>query len=222
MGCQVWWARASDARAAQLALLDPVERGRRERYRRAEDRDRFTVGVALSRTVLGARLGIAPARVGLDRTCPTCGEPHGRPVVAGDGAPRISVSHSGDRVALAVCAGAEVGVDVERVGERDLAIALTASERAALAGRPAADLIALWTRKEALLKATGDGLNVEPSTVEIADPPALAAFPARPELVGAVQLVDLDPGEGYRAALAVLSAAPVAVSELDGSALLAR
>ena len=48
----VWWAELGAARPALLGLaglLDPVERARRDRYLRDADRDRFTLGVAMTR-----------------------------------------------------------------------------------------------------------------------------------------------------------------------------
>src|SRR5256885_1923680 len=44
---QVWWAAPADVRPELVKLLNPVERTRRERYMRDEDRDRFTLGVAV-------------------------------------------------------------------------------------------------------------------------------------------------------------------------------
>jgi hypothetical protein len=47
---EVWWAALGDARERHVALLNPIERGRRERYVQREDQDRFTLGVAMSST----------------------------------------------------------------------------------------------------------------------------------------------------------------------------
>src|SRR5260370_20138591 len=74
---QVWWASRVDIAPWHQQLQDPAERQRRERYHFAADRDRFTLGVALSRLILGAHLKTAPANVLIDRTCARCGETHG-------------------------------------------------------------------------------------------------------------------------------------------------
>jgi 4'-phosphopantetheinyl transferase len=175
--------------------------------------------------------------VRFDRTCPGCGEPHGKPAIAGGG-PGHSVAHSGDLIAVAV-AGAPVGVDVEQaVGRRHLLggdgdpealarLVLSEAEQAALAavpadGRARAFLVA-WTRKEAVTKATGDGMRATFSEVIVAaddGPPRVAAWPY-PRSPRDVSLLDLDAAAGYVAALAVIGRCE-AVRARDGSALLAE
>ncbi len=91
---QVWWARVQDAAPHHAAVLDQAERRRLAAYRRQEDRDRFLVGCALAKTVLGACTGRRPEEVSFDRTCRHCGQPHGKPVINGGG-PEHSVAHSG-------------------------------------------------------------------------------------------------------------------------------
>ncbi len=156
--------------------------------------------------------------------------------VAG-GALEHSVAHSGDLVAVAV-AGNPVGVDVEQLDGRSHPLGgdgdpealgrlvLSAAEQAALAaipppGRARAFLVA-WTRKEAVTKATGDGMRAAFSEVVVAadaGPPRLVAWPY-PRDPRAVTLLDLDAAPGYVAALAVLGRC-AAVAPRDGSALLA-
>jgi len=232
----VWWARRPDAADRHIALLDETERRRWAAYRRDEDRERFLTGCALAKTALARYTGRRPADVGFDRTCGQCGEPHGKPVLAGGGA-QHSVAHSGDLVAVAV-ARTPVGVDVEQLdgrrrplgGNGDLdglaRIVLSAAEQAALAevppaGRARAFLVA-WTRKEAVTKATGDGLRVAFSDVVVAaqtGPPRLASWPY-PQSPRDVSLLDLDVADGYVAALAVIGRCET-VRARDGSALLA-
>ena len=109
---EIWWARLRDARPELAADLDAAERGRLAAYTRDEDKARFLLGAAVIRRVLGRGLEVPPAEVRLDRTCPDCGRPHGK--VATDGM-QLSVSHSGDLVAVAFHPGTAVGVDVELV-----------------------------------------------------------------------------------------------------------
>jgi len=232
----VWWARRRDASPRLAGLLDDLERERRAAYRREADRERFLVGCALAKTVIAACTGQRPAQVSFDRACRQCGQPHGKPAVRGGG-PEFSVSHSGDLVAVAV-ATAPVGVDVEQLDgrERELGggdpvtlarMVLAEEERAALAavgpeGRARAFLVA-WTRKEAVTKARGDGLRVPFGEVVVATDlavPRVTAWPY-PQDPRSVSLLDLDPGPGYVAALAVIGRCHVA-SARDGSALLAE
>ncbi len=232
----VWWARRQDAAPGLATLFDDTERQRWAAYRRDEDQDRFLVGCALAKTVLAGYAGQHPAQVSFDRTCGRCGQPHGKPVVQG-GEFEHSVSHSGDLVALAV-ARSPVGVDVERLEDRarplggdgdpaSLArLVLADGERAALDALPPADrprqFLLAWTRKEAVTKATGDGLHAPFREVVLAGArgaPRLVAWPY-PQPPDTVSLVDLEPATGYVAALAVIGRCE-AVLPRDGSALLA-
>ena len=232
----VWWARRQDAGPRLARLLDEVERERWAAYRRDADRERFLVGCALAKTVVAAGTGQRPAQVSFDRACRQCGKPHGKPAVRGGG-PELSVSHSGDLVAVAV-ATMPVGVDVEQLdgrarelgGDDPATLArmvLAEEERAVLAavdpeGRARAFLVA-WTRKEAVTKARGDGLRVPFGDVVVAADlavPRVTAWPY-PQDPRSVSLLDLDPGPGYVAALAVIGRCHAA-SARDGSALLAE
>jgi len=235
----VWWARRADASDRLAGLLDETEQRRWAAYRRFEDRERFLVGCALAKAALARYTGRFPADVRFDRTCARCGEPHGKPAIAGGG-PGHSVAHSGDLIAVAV-AGAPVGVDVEQAegrrhllggdGDPEALARLVLSEaeqaeQAALAavpadGRARAFLVA-WTRKEAVTKATGDGVRATFSEVIVAaddGPPRVAAWPY-PRSPRDVSLLDLDAADGYVAALAVIGRCE-AVRPRDGSALLA-
>ena len=182
---EVWWREPSLEGAG---LLVGVEQERADAYLRDADRARFVTGVALSRTVLGDKLALAPRDVPLDRTCQDCGRPHGPPRLR-DG-PLFSISHSGERVVLAV-ADVPVGVDVEKLDRRldptRLAKRMLLPEERARIATPD-DFLRTWTRKEALVKATGEGVFVLPR----ADPPG-ATF------------AGLDVGDGYVAAVAVLA-----------------
>jgi len=231
----VWWARRQDASPALAELLDETEQARRAAYRRDEDRMRFVVGCALAKIVLAAYSGQRPADVRFDRACATCGQPHGKPVAAALGLEH-SVSHSGDLVAVAV-ARSPVGVDVEQLDGRSRPVGggdpqalarlvLGADERAALAAvRPSARahaFLVAWTRKEAVTKATGDGMRVSFSDVVVAvdgGAPRVVSWPY-PRPPETVSLRDLETETGYVAAMAVIGRCD-AVQAGDGSALLA-
>jgi 4'-phosphopantetheinyl transferase len=226
--CLVLWGVLGDVRPGLERLLNEVEVGRRERYVREADRDRFTLGVALTRLAVGRWLGVAPEKVPVSRACDGCGEPHGRPVI--EGGPRVSVSHSGDRVALALSEFGGVGVDVEarqRVIKDEVAEILLGAAEAAELGRYGGDrqdaLFGYWTRKEAVLKATGDGLRVPLRSLRLSgpeEPPRLVAWEGRPEMPGRITMRTVDPGPGYAAALALIDQPEVTVREEPAGPLL--
>ena len=207
MICEIHLARLTGLRPAHARLLDDAEQARSARFRQTADRDRFVLGAALLRLAAAPHLDVPAAAVRVDRSCAQCGEQHGRPVLAGTPI-QASVSHSGDCVAVALTGAGPVGVDVEAIGAADyrpvLPSVCTAAERAQI--RSAADFYCYWTRKEAVLKATGEGLR-RPMTDLLVSPPAadaallaLAAGPAP-----ACQLADVQAGPAYRAAAAVLT-----------------
>ncbi len=238
--CRVWWAGETAAAPHHDALLSPAERHRRDRYRQPVDRRRFTVGVVLSRLLLAAATGTPPDRLTIDRDCAGCGRPHGRPRLAGvDSGLDVNVSHSGDRVVVAIISGARVGVDVEHAGpgravtgvER---LVLSADERRHLDRRAdldrAAAMLRYWTRKEAVVKATGDGLGAGMDRLTMSAPdeaPRLLSWQGRAEICARIAVWDLCGPADHPASLAILhpdgltSAVPVAVSEHDATALLA-
>lgn len=219
--CQVWWAGRSLVRPEHELLLDDAEQDRRHRYRQDADRDRFTIGVALSRVLLGEHLGVAPAAVPLNRTCGRCGEPHGRPHLPGVDGVDFSVSHSGEVIAVAIVtstgAAVRVGVDVEQIAVlRTPGLphsVLSPAERAEFDNLPETDqdpaFFRYWVRKEALVKATGDGLTAGLRGVTVTPPsqPArLVAWAGRDALAARFAMRDLagPATPGYAASLALL------------------
>jgi 4'-phosphopantetheinyl transferase len=150
--------------------LSAAERARAQQGPAALRIRRVLLRAALRRA-LGDVLGLHPADVPLT-------EQDGRPSPAGAAAgPHLDVSCSASAGLglVAVAVGARVGVDVERLDGTDLADGaaegwLTARERAALAGLPAAvrppAVTRCWTQKEAVLKGLGVGLRAGPHTVE--------------------------------------------------------
>ena len=208
--CRVLWATLEDLAPWHHDLLDAAERQRCAAFHREADRARYALGTALARLAAARELGVAADRVPLDRRCSRCGRPHGRPHLHGTGL-QLSIAHSGDVVAIALTRVAAAGVDVEELRDFDHAAlarrVLSPAEASGVAS--SADFLRCWARKEALLKATGDGLAAPLGEVDLGSPqqpPRLAAFPGR-ESVAAVVL-DLALVPGYVAAVSVLSSHP--------------
>jgi len=226
--CNIWWAAPVDPADGPglLNLLDAHERERLVRLRRAADRARYLAAHALVRLVLGHLLGTPPAALAIDRTC-RCGQQHGKPRLLGVGAPGFSLTHAGALVGVAVRPDGAVGLDVEHVRElSDLAgMARHVQSPAELARHPgSADPSAFfttWTRKEALLKATGDGLSTPMTTITLSPTgTAVQAWTGDGAPDGSVWLRDLHPAPEYAAAVAGLGAIAPAVLEADGNVVL--
>jgi 4'-phosphopantetheinyl transferase len=177
---RVWIARVDDELpriAARLGLpfddsrpiewLDPDELDRAARLADPLGSARFAQAHAVLRLVLGSVLTVEPRLVSFRRAaCPACGGPHGRPELAHSRGPEFSLSRSGPWVAVAVREGATVGVDIE-VRRTDAALAPLGRDMLAAGEEVSGDILDLWVRKEALLKATGFGLAREMSTVHL-------------------------------------------------------
>lgn len=225
IACEVWWSTPLPEAPEFLAVLDGAERGRYEAFRKPADRRRFLTGRVLAKTIAGRRFGLPPADIAFDATCEDCGKPHGRPRVRGfRDRIELSITHSGERVGLAVTAGQAVGLDVETTSRESIdgliEYALNDEERESFArlderAREQA-FYAAWARKEALMKAAGRGLKIPLRSLTLSPPGEPARLvesyhdAVRP---GATQLIDLEPGDGYRASVAVLVNGPVEVTE---------
>ncbi|WP_243735173.1 4'-phosphopantetheinyl transferase family protein [Paenibacillus turpanensis] len=232
--CHIWWARWSDLQPWHGQLLNEEEQGRAQAYRRLEDRARFMVGCAISRLVLAAELGCPPQQVPLDRTCPGCGKAHGRPRLPRSMPQQLSVSHSGELVAVAFTTGTPVGIDVEQIQtgaeiSKLIQGVLSDAEAAKLSEMPMVErregFYTFWTRKEAVLKATGKGLAIPPENLSVSGPNEPARLVSssgaiQEQLAAGAMLTDLHPGPGYTAALALLDSAPKRIREFDAALLL--
>ncbi len=203
-----------DTRVAALAvLLDEGEAARARRFHFECDRRRFTVARGILRTLLGRYLGRSAA----DLVFGQAGR--GKPVLTtpgGHGQMCFNVSHSDGRALFAFARGVEVGIDLEagaRLGEDWPLIArrvFSAREQAELssvapAHRRAAFLDG-WTRKEAYLKATAQGIVDGLTSIEVTlDPARPAAFVALPDAdrTRGWTLRDLRADDRFAAALVV-------------------
>lgn len=147
------------------ALLSAAEQERAERFAVESERRRYFVARGLLRLLLAERLQIAPEAVEIATLV------HGKPVLA---APLVesglcfNLSHSDECVAYAFTQRRSVGIDIERVraleDADDIAERMFSSrekEAYSKLGRDErpAGFFHCWTRKEAFIKATGEGLS---------------------------------------------------------------
>jgi len=144
-----------------VAVLSAGEQERIARFRFEEHRRRSQIARGLLRVLLSHYTGLAATALHFTYNA------HGKPELPGAGL-HFNTSHSGDYVALAFTRVAPVGVDIEQVrgditrreqiAERHFA----PGETRQLMALPESDRLRaffdLWTRKEAFVKARGDGL----------------------------------------------------------------
>jgi 4'-phosphopantetheinyl transferase len=210
----VWIARLdgpSTRHARDDAGLGDEERARASCMPDPRVRARFVTARVILRGLLSRYTGIAPAALRL-RTLAS-----GKPVLDHHAKPpeiHFNVAHSGD-LALIAFGRRALGIDVELLrdagdDERLARAVLSPSERAALLAHPHAErsaaLLRGWTRKEAYLKATGEGIRARPTHVEVTLDAARAALirvAGDAEVASRWKLHDVDAGRDAVGALAV-------------------
>ena len=154
----------SESDCAAAAMLPEADKQRARRFAFAGDRRRFIVARSRLRRLLGARLNLRPQDVELVYGM------RGKPALA-DKTSRatlhFNVAHSGDVTAFAFASCGDVGVDIETVrvmpdAEQIAARFFSRREYASYRALNLCDkslaFFNCWTRKEAFVKALGDGL----------------------------------------------------------------
>jgi 4'-phosphopantetheinyl transferase len=196
----------------ELDVLSPDELARAGRYHFERDRDHFSRCRSTLRALLAVYLTIPAGEIRFDYSA------SGKPHLAAEQnrrALQFNVSHSGNMALIAFGNERHLGVDIERIRADVDTTALaerffSARERAGLHTLPdhlrVPAFYACWTRKEAFLKATGDGLSFPLADFSVATNPDLD--PKLEEIKGDTEaaknwfLADISVIEGYRAALA--------------------
>ena len=158
-------AQPPELQATLLRTLNDDERARADRFHFAQHRRRFVVARGFLRALLGRYLRTTPEDVRFAYG------PYGKPSLAEPDAAnglRFNASHSHELAVYAFVQDREVGVDVEYVntefaGEDIAKHFFSAYEVQALLSLPeserAAAFFRCWTRKEAYIKAIGNGLS---------------------------------------------------------------
>lgn len=174
--CHVWMIPISEAKQEWMEFLHATEQERVLKMVRHKDRRRSLVSFAFLRLVLSQYLHINPADLEIARICDCCGKPHGKPQLKTHPELQFSVSHSDDWVVIALTEGSPIGVDVEQIDptksyQELVPEVFTIEEQLKmdsldLVGKPNV-FLTTWTRKEALLKAIGKGLEIPLRSFEV-------------------------------------------------------
>lgn len=181
MNVDVWLANSRELPdeliASLFAQLPAAEQARADRFRVPVPRAEFIVGRTMVRRLISQRTGLHPHEV----TWTTTGR--GKPLLDSALGWQFNLSHSHGWVALASAGCQLLGLDIEchRTLHDMAALAercFSPAERSFLDGSPAC-FFGLWTMKEALLKATGDGIARWPlPSIEVSpEPPAVVRLP---------------------------------------------
>jgi 4'-phosphopantetheinyl transferase len=203
----------ADEESRWQRVLSSDETARASRFHFPRDRQRFVASRALLRTILATYLAIEPTGVSFSyskKEKPFLGPTHKGSDVT------FNVSHSGGIALLAFSRSRDIGVDVEQVRhDSDIdAIArrfFSTHEQNQLAALPGDEkfeaFFRCWTRKEAYIKATGEGLSLplHQFDVSVTAEDSDALLNTRPDSSEAARwsLRDIPAGDGYVAAVCV-------------------
>ncbi len=198
-------------------LLSAAEQQRLERFRFLDHRRRFQIGHGALRAILAGYLKVDPTTIQFEQG------PRGKPFLmryehGHRVGPFFNLSHSG-KLALIGIADRELGLDLEKVRRLD---SLTEIARRHFSGREFAALDALdgdarqlafyrcWTRKEAYIKALGEGLSMPLDTFDVSlgeEPRFVASHDGR-EDPAQWAMLDVSPTPEFVAAAALRGALP--------------
>ncbi len=206
---RMWLSQPTDAIDALRQTLSADERDRMARLRRPEARERFAITRGLLRATLAYHLQISPAEIRFDYL------PQGKPMLAHpDTDVQFNLSHSREMILCAVTRTRRVGIDGEffrsiREMEKFAVRFFSENEREWLASVSPPEkqrvFFEIWTRKEAYLKACGDGVTRHLRGIDVS--PA----PADPSVIR--QITDR-PDETHRWRVATFFPAPKAIAAL--------
>lgn len=189
------------------AVLSQSEIERAARYRRPTDQSRFAAAHGWLRLLLAQRLGRDP------RSLEFAQGPSHKPYLLGREV-HFNLSHSGGRALIGISGRVEIGVDIERLrpmkDARDLAKRFfSAGEQADLeragSAQEARCFFDCWTRKEAYVKALGDGISHGLDRFRVSclpDAPA-AVLEVEGRADSRWSLIDLRPDDKWAAAAAL-------------------
>lgn len=198
-------------RCRRLLSGDEVERA--DRFYFDKDRGRFTVARAAMREILSRYTGVAAMDLHFSYG------PRGKPELSGgleQSGIKFNLSHSSECALLAVTLGLIVGVDIEwikadfatdEIAERFFSVTEVENLRSLAASQRAEAFFSCWTRKEAYIKALGEGFSIPLDSFAVAFShgmtPALLYVKVDPGEVERWSMYNIVAGDGYKAAVVV-------------------
>ena len=209
--CIAFLDRAHSEQSYFESILAEAEINRANRFRFHKDRERFVAGRGLLRMILSSYVGMPPNEIIFTYGC------HGKPrLKRQDGQPAVefNLAHSAGTAIYALTRDRPVGVDIES-WQSDFPVEevaknfFSSAELAALQALPrklrVEAFFKCWTRKEAFIKALGDGLSCPLADFDVSvmpgEPARLLRVGWAPEETSRWCMKDIDGVPGFSAAL---------------------
>lgn len=210
------WAASLDLPVSNLTrfkeTLSKNELARAARFRFEKDRSRYIAAHGFLRKLLGAYLSIPACELEFEHSA------KGKPILAGPAAgsrTQFNLAHSDHLALVAIARDAPVGIDIERIRllpDAEELVTRFFSERERLRFKTLPEeqrniaFFNLWTRKEAWLKATGEGISTFLDQVEVefvpGEPARLDRVPQGFSDISSWTICDLALEPGFAAAMA--------------------
>ncbi len=211
----VWRAKLNqpDGCVSELQrILSPIERQRADRFHFFRDRRRYIVRQGMLRLIIGSYSIVEPHR--LQFYCGYRGKPYLKQR-QGNAPLQFNLTHSKEIALYALTLGTEIGIDVEYVHDipdmkKIAAVTYSSAENKVLRSLPGNQqkeaFFNCWVRKEAYIKAIGNGLYhaLDRFDVSLApgEPARIVSVEGSAELASRWLLKSLNPENGYVAAFA--------------------
>lgn len=185
--CHIWWAEL-DTYKKKYDILNEEELQRIGNLRFNKDKENAAVTFTFLRDILALYTNDSPKSIKINRSCITCGEPHGKPYITGKNKMlKFNISHTSKYIVIGLCLY-EIGIDIENLNQNKdfgfLFNTLSDNEKKKInQENKAMALLKYWTRKESIVKALGIGLNIDLSRLEVSDwdkDPYIINFPDKP------------------------------------------
>jgi 4'-phosphopantetheinyl transferase len=194
-------------------MLSADELARADRFKFEKDRLHYLAARGMLRRLLGGFLGVGPSEIRFKYSH------YNKPSLAEEfesSGIRFNVSHSGGRVMMAFACGREVGIDIERIrpdfatddiAERFFSAYEIERLRALPAEQRTEAFFTCWTRKEAFIKAIGEGLSCPLDKFDVTlgpgEPATLVATRVEGQPASRWSMRSLDAGNGFKSAIVV-------------------
>ena len=211
------WQASLHVPASRLRAFEDTlaadERARAERFYFQKHREHFIAGRGLLRDILSRYLDRDPDQLRF------CYNAYGKPSLTEETSAEgicFNLSHSHEMALYALTRGREIGVDIEyfrpdveaeKLAERFFSPREVAVLRALPEHLRKEGFFNCWTRKEAYIKAEGQGMSIPLSTFDVSltpgEPAALLRTQNHPQETSRWSLQALNPAPSYAAALAV-------------------